>query len=79
MGLWVCGKENRTMKTIAQQLNIKDFPFEIKDTEGRLIYIEYESGYWAKRLYEDYGNTIYHQDSEGIEFIMKITELSSIT
>jgi len=67
------------MKTIAQQLNIKDFPFEIKDTEGRLIYIEYESGYWAKRLYEDYGNTIYHQDSEGIEFIMKITELSSIT
>ena len=32
------------MKTIAQQLNVKDFPFEIKDKNGKQIYIEYSTG-----------------------------------
>ena len=31
------------MKTIAQQLNIKEFPFEIKDKNGKEIY--YENSY----------------------------------
>jgi hypothetical protein len=35
------------MKTIAQQLNIKTFPFIIKDSDGNLIYREYSNGYWA--------------------------------
>ncbi len=28
------------MKTIAQQLNIKDFPFTINDKDGNQIYFE---------------------------------------
>ena len=28
------------MKTIAQQLNVTDFPFEIKDKNGNQIYFE---------------------------------------
>ena len=32
-------------KTIAQQLNIKDFPFEIKDKNGNRIYLENSDGY----------------------------------
>ena len=28
------------MKTIAQQLNIKEFPFRIKDKNGNQIYFE---------------------------------------
>lgn len=36
------------MKTIAQQLKIKDFPFRIKDKEGNQIYYENSNGFWAK-------------------------------
>ena len=32
------------MKTIAEQLNIKDFPFRIKDKEGNQIYYEASDG-----------------------------------
>ena len=32
------------MKTIAQQLNITDFPFIIKDTNGNEIYLENSIG-----------------------------------
>jgi hypothetical protein len=52
------------MKTIAQQLNIKTFPFIIKDSDGNLIYREYSNGYWAKREYAD-GEEIYWEDSYG--------------
>ncbi len=31
--------------TIAQQLKIKEFPFEIKDSNGKEIYYEDSSGY----------------------------------
>ena len=33
------------MKTIAQQLNITEFPFIIKDENGNRIYFEYSDGY----------------------------------
>lgn len=33
------------MKTIAQQLNIKEFPFRIKDKNGNQIYFENSDGY----------------------------------
>ena len=50
--------------TIAQQLNIQEFPFIIKDSDGNLIYREYSTGYWAKREYAD-GEEIYWEDSYG--------------
>ncbi len=34
--------------TIAQQLRITEFPFEITDDSGNLIYIEMEDGFWIK-------------------------------
>ena len=49
------------MKTIAQQLNVKDFPFEIRDKKGRLIYWEDSDGYWRKYEYDSNGNKIYYE------------------
>ncbi len=51
--------------TIAQQLNIKDFPFEIKDKNGQTIYHETSSGWWFKRQYDANGNKILHENSGG--------------
>jgi len=51
--------------TIAQQLNIKDFPFSIRDKEGRVVYCESSSGYWAKSEYDLNDNKIYYEDSDG--------------
>ena len=56
---------NITMKTIAQQLNIKEFPFIINDKNGREIYIEQSNGFWWKREYNSIGNAIYYEDSDG--------------
>jgi len=53
------------MKTIAQQLNVKDFPFEIKDNDGNLIYYEESNGYWSKKEYNSNGKVIYHENSYG--------------
>ena len=53
-------------KTIAQQLNIKDFPFEIKDDNGKLIYIEDSNGNWVKSEYDSNSNEVYYENSYGI-------------
>jgi len=53
------------MKTIAQQLNIKTFPFEIKDADDKEIYCEYSDGFWSKREYDADGNCIYYETSYG--------------
>ena len=53
------------MKTIAQQLNIKDFPFKIKDKQGNLLYEEFEEGYWGKWEFDSLGNRIYYEASDG--------------
>ena len=53
------------MKTIAQELKIKDFPFEIKDSKNNEIYYENSYGYWAKREYDKNNNEIYWEDSSG--------------
>ena len=53
------------MKTIAQQLNVKDFPFTIRDKNGNVIYIEYSTGVWNKREYDCNGNQIYLENSYG--------------
>ena len=58
------------MKTIAQQLNIKTFPFIIKDDEGNKIYYENPRGFWSKSPFwakcewAD-GNEIYYENSAG--------------
>ena len=51
--------------TIAQQLKIKEFPFEIKDKKGNRIYSETPGGYWAKWEYDDHGNLVYYENSDG--------------
>ena len=51
--------------TIAQQLKIKDFPFIIKNKDGKDIYREDSDGYWSKSEYDSNGNTIYYENSNG--------------
>jgi YD repeat-containing protein len=52
-------------QTIAQFLNVKDFPFVIKDKNGNEIYYEDSYGYWSKHEYNDAGNEIYYENSDG--------------
>jgi len=51
------------MKTIAQELNVTDFPFIIKDKSGKVIYRENSKGYWLKREFDSNGKLIYWEDS----------------
>ena len=53
------------MKTIAQQLNIKEFPFIIKDKNRNEIYYENSIGYWTKMEYDSNRKQIYCEDSDG--------------
>lgn len=64
--------------TIAQQLNIKEFPFTIKDSNSNEIYYENSNGYWIKYEYDFNDNRIYFEDSYGtiIESKPKINELT---
>jgi hypothetical protein len=50
-------------QTIARQLGIKQFPFEIRDKQGNLIYKEKESGCWERREYNSQGELIFYEDS----------------
>jgi hypothetical protein len=52
-------------QTITQFLNVKDFPFEIEDKNGKLIYREVSNGSWFKRECDDQGNRIYVEYSNG--------------
>ena len=52
--------------TIAQQLGITQFPFEIRDGKENLIYEEYENGFWAREEFNNEGKQIYHENSSGI-------------
>jgi hypothetical protein len=53
------------MKTIAEQLNIKDFPFIIRDRNRNEIYYEGSSGHWYKNEYDSNGNKTYYRSSFG--------------
>ena len=53
------------MTTIAQQLKIKEFPFQIKDSNGKEIYYENSNGYWCKHEYDSNGKEIYYENSNG--------------
>ena len=61
-------------KTIAQQLNVKEFPFEITDENGNIIYREDLSGFWYKSEFDKYGNETYLQNSEGYSFKQEFDE-----
>ena len=54
------------MKTIAQQLNVTEFPFKIKDKNGNPIYSENSNKYWCKSEYDSNGNQIYCETSDGV-------------
>ena len=60
-------------KTIAQQLNIKDFPFRIKDKNGKIIYVEDSTGYCEKFEYDQKGNRIYFEESPGYIEVVELT------
>jgi len=53
------------MKTIAEQLNVTDFPFRIKDKNNNEIYFEYSNGFWSKREFDSNNNRIYFENSNG--------------
>jgi hypothetical protein len=53
------------MKTITQQLNVKDFPFEIRDKNNNEIYYENSNGHWWKQEYDSNNNRIYIENSDG--------------
>lgn len=55
-------------QTIAQFLNVKDFPFEIKNKNGKEIYYEDSDGRWSKREYDSKGNIIRLENSDGFWF-----------
>ena len=57
------------METIAQQLNIKEFPFEIKDKNGNLIYYENNYSYWFKIEFDLNEKEIRYESSNGYWFI----------
>ena len=54
------------MKTIAQQLNITKFPFEIMNKNNNLIYYEDINGFWYKWEFDEKANIIYSENSDGI-------------
>ena len=53
------------MKTIAQQLNVTDFPFTIRDKNGNQIYFKNSNGFWRKRERDSNGTEIYYEFSDG--------------
>ena len=52
------------MKTIAQQLKIKDFPFIIRNKDDNEIYYEDSDGFWSKYEYDSNGKEIYGENSD---------------
>ena len=53
------------MKTIANIIHHKNFPIEIRDSNGDQIYYEDSEGDWWKSEYDDKCNLIYSEDSDG--------------
>ena len=51
--------------TIAQQLKIKEFPFSIKDSNGKTIYYEDSNGFWFNKEFDANGKEIYYENSKG--------------
>ena len=58
-------KMKTEMKTIAQQLNITEFPFKINDKNGDNIYTEHSDGRWYKKEYDSFRNETRWESSDG--------------
>jgi hypothetical protein len=58
-------KTHRTMKTIAEQLSVTDFPFIIADKNDLVIYVEHSNRFWERHKYDSNGNEKYFEDSDG--------------
>jgi len=58
-------KSETMNQTIAETLGIKEFPFEIRDKQGNLVYLEFENQYWAKYKFDKEGKQIYYENSKG--------------
>ena len=54
------------MKTIAQQLNVTNFPFQIKDKNNNEIYWEESNGNWWKHEFDKNNNQIHYENSCGV-------------
>ena len=52
-------------QTIAQQLQVTDFPFSINNKDGKEIYFEDSDGFWCKNEYDTRGNIIRFENSDG--------------
>ena len=53
------------MKTIAQQLQVTGFPFDIKDKNNKEIYFENSDGWWCKKERDARGKIIRYNASTG--------------
>jgi len=51
--------------TIAEQLKVTEFPFEIWDSRGNKIYVEFVNKFWVKREFNSRGSVTYYEDSKG--------------
>jgi hypothetical protein len=52
-------------QTIAQQLQVTEFPFSIRDKHGMEIYYEDSDGHYVKRQYDSNGNETYYESLSG--------------
>ncbi len=53
------------MQTIAQQMNVKEYPFELFDKNSNVIYCENNNLGWYKSTYDENNNEIYCEHSSG--------------
>jgi len=51
---------DRKSKTLATQLKINNFSFEINDNNGNRIYLENCNGFWYKQEFNQYNQKIYY-------------------
>ncbi len=66
------------MKTIAQQMNAKEFPFSLYDVKGNTLYYENSSGDWYREEYDEAGNQIYYESSNKCWHQREFDELGNV-
>ncbi len=59
------------MKTIAEQMNAKTFPFKLYDVNGNIIYFAHSTGYCFKQEFDADENLVYHEDLTGYWYKQK--------